>query len=93
MANEVYADLEILASMGDEYLVRIGKDALNALVVFDEHLVVRHWDGEKPVILEPYGDDAIRTAGDESASNNLAELPEVGGQEVIMLRDLCKERS
>ena len=49
MGEEVYVDLEVLADIGDEYLVRIGKDVLNSLVTFDEALTVRHWDGDKPV--------------------------------------------
>ena len=76
MVNEVYVDLEILATMGEEYLVRIGKDVLNTLVSFDKGLVVRHWDGEKPVILEPYGETAVRTKKDTSTVNNLEGIPE-----------------
>jgi hypothetical protein len=83
MGEEIYIDLEVLASMDDEYLVRIGKDSLNTLVLFDDHLVVRHWDGGKPVLLEPYGENAVRTRQDESSTNNLEELPEVDGNDIL----------
>lgn len=84
MGVEHYIDLEILAGMDDEYLVRISKDALNDLVTFDEALTVRHWDGDKPVVLEPYGEDAVRTREDASSNNNLAELPNVDADELLM---------
>ena len=75
MSEEVYADLEILATVGEDYLVRLPKADLNTLVSFCDELVVRHWDGTQPVVLEPYGDSAVRTKEDASEENNLAELP------------------
>ncbi len=75
MSEEVYADLEILASVGDDYLVRLSKSELNALVTFCDELVFRHWDGSQPVVLEPYGDSAVRSKEDASVENNLANLP------------------
>ena len=84
MGKEVYVDLEVLADLGDEYLVRVGKDALNTLVSHDEALTLRHWDGEKPVVLEPYGNDAVRTREDASSTNNLAELPNVDVDELFL---------
>lgn len=83
MGNTTYVDLEILADLGDEYLVRVGKDGLNALVEFDATLVVRHWDGEKPVVLEPYGDTAVRTREDARSTNNLENLPNVDVDELL----------
>lgn len=83
MGNEVYVDLEILADLGDEYLVRVGKDVLNTLVEFDPTLVVRHWDGERPVVLEPYGNDAVRTREDARSTNNLENLPNVDADELL----------
>lgn len=83
MSEEIYIDLEILASMDDEYLVRVGKDSLNTLVMFDDKLVVRHWDGEKPVLLEPYGETAVRSKDDDSSTNNLEDLPEVDAGKVL----------
>jgi hypothetical protein len=83
VGNEVYVDLEILADLGDEYLVRVGKDVLNTLVEFDPALVVRHWDGERPVVLEPYGNDAVRTREDASSTNNLENLPNVDADELL----------
>ena len=70
--------------MDDEYLVRVSKDNLNSLVAFDEALTVRHWDGNKPVVLEPYGDTAVRTREDASSENNLAELVNVDADELLM---------
>jgi hypothetical protein len=84
MGIETYIDLEILASMDDDYLVRVGKKDLNTLVVFDEALTIRHWDGDKPVVLEPYGEVAIRTREDASSTNNLAELPDIDVDELLM---------
>ncbi len=84
MGTETYIDLEILANLNDEYLVRVGKDALNSLVCFDEALTVRHWDGEKPVVLEPYGETAVRTREDASSTNNLTELPNVNVEDLLM---------
>ena len=77
MGEEVYVDLDILATVGEEYLVRIGKSDLNTLVTFADELVLRHWDGSRPVVLEPYGDSAVRTKEDASEENNLANLPNV----------------
>ncbi len=84
MGNETYIDLEILARMEDEYLVRVSKNDLNTLVAFDESLTVRHWNGNKPVALEPYGEDAIRTREDSSSTNNLVDLPNVDVDELLM---------
>ena len=76
MAEETYVDLTILARADENrYLVFIDKKDLNTLVKFNEGLVVRHWDGDKPVVLEPYGDVAVRTREDASAENNLESLP------------------
>jgi hypothetical protein len=72
-----YVDLEVLAEADDQYVVLIEKSNFNALVRFDQELVVRHWDGQKPVVLEPYGETAVRTQEDASESNNLAALPRV----------------
>ncbi len=74
---ETYIDLEILAKMKGCYLVMVEKESLNALASYDKCLVVRHWDGEKPVVLERYGDDAVRTREDSSKGNNLTALPTV----------------
>ena len=84
MGEEEYIDLEVLAEMDDEYLVRVGKDVLNALVTFDESLLVRHWDGEKPVVLEAYGETAVRTRDDAISTNNLANLPKVDVDELLL---------
>ena len=84
MGEETYIDLEVLAKTDAEYLVLIGKDALNSLVVFDENLTVRHWDGEKPVVLEPYGEKAVRTREDASRTNNLVDLPDVDTDELFL---------
>ena len=77
MNPDVYIDLEILAKTDNGYLVQVSKNALNDLVTFNDSLTVRHWDGEKPVVLEPYGDDAVRTQEDASEANNLDKLPQV----------------
>ena len=77
MGEEVYADLEILATVGEDYLVRINKTDLNILVAFANELVLRHWDGSQPIVLESYGDSAVRTREDASEENNLANLPNV----------------
>ena len=84
MGEEIYVDLEVLADMNDEYLVRISKDALNTLVMFDASLVIRHWDGDKPVVLEPYGENAVRTKGDAKSTNNLASLRNVDVNELFL---------
>ena len=82
MGEEVYADLEILAAVGDDYLIRINKSDLNTLVTFDDELVLRHWDGSQPVVLEPYGDSAVKTREDASEANNLANLPNVSEEDL-----------
>jgi len=84
MGEETYIDLEVLADLGDEYLVRIGKDVLNSLVTLDADLVVRHWDGDSPVVLEPYGETAVRTRDDARSTNNLASLPDVDVDELFL---------
>lgn len=84
MGVEHYVDLEVLANLGDEYLIRVGKDTLNSLVTYDEALTVRHWDGEKPVVLEPYGKTAVRTREDASSTNNLATLLEIDVDELLL---------
>ena len=78
MGEEVYIDLGIRATVEDEdYLVVISKADLNTLVTFSEDLVVRHWDGTNAVVLESYGDSAVRTKEDASSTNNLAGLPRI----------------
>ncbi len=84
MGEELYIDLEILANLDDEYLVRVSKSVLNSLVTFDESLIVRHWDGQKPVTLEPYGDSAVRTKEDATSTNNLVELANVDMDELLL---------
>ena len=84
MGEEMYIDLEILAEMDDEYLVRVGKDVLNSLVSFDKSLIVRHWDGNKPAVLEPYGETAVRTKADAVCTNNLVNLPDVDIDELFL---------
>lgn len=84
MGEEIYVDLEILAGLDDDYLVRISKTALNSLVNYDEALTLRHWDGDKPVVLEPYGENAVRTREDAEHSNNLVELPNVDVEELYL---------
>lgn len=75
---ETYIDLEILGKDNDgDFVVVISKEELARLVKFDEELVVRHWDGQKPTILENYGEFAVRTREDGSPANNLANLPKV----------------
>ncbi len=80
-----YVDLEILAEVADDdYLIRISKADLNTLVTFhcsariSDELVLRHWDGEHPVELEEYGENAVRTREDSTSSNNLSQLPRIG---------------
>jgi hypothetical protein len=84
MGKEVFIDLEVLADLGDEYLVRIGKNELNSLVTCDTDLVVRHWDGNSPVVLEPYGETAVRTRDDAKSTNNLASLPDIDVDELLL---------
>jgi hypothetical protein len=81
MGDNTYVDLQVLAEIdNDEYLVRISKADLNALVAFDDRLVVRHWDGNKPLMLETYGKSTVRTQGDADKSNNLVQLPRLHGE-------------
>ena len=71
-----YIDLQILGEASeDTYLVTFDKQELSRLVRFSEGLVIRHWDGEKPIVLEDYGESAVRTREDGSEANNLANLP------------------
>ncbi len=88
--GDTYADLEILAEVADDdYLIRISKADLNTLVNFNTELTIRHWDGEKPVSLEGYGEDAVRTVEDATVHNNLSELPRVGEHRLAaLLEDL-----
>ena len=82
-----YIDLQILATVDNDYLILVSKDTLNDLVTFDEQLTVRHWDGEKPVVLEPYGGTAVSTEDDDSDVNNLSRLPEVTNKTLDILLD------
>jgi len=84
MGKEIFLDLEVLADMGDEYLVRIGKNELNSLVTSTAGVTVRHWDGNSPVVLEPYGETAVRTRDDARSTNNLASLPDVDVDELLL---------
>lgn len=87
MGEAVYVDLEVLASIeDDDYLVRVSKKDLNSLVTFDENLVLRHWDGEKPVSLVAYGSDSVRTEGDANEENNLNNLPDLAGMTGIITK-------
>lgn len=80
MGEALYIDLEVLASIEEEeYLIKVSKKDLNSLVSFNEDLVLRHWDGTKPVSLVAYGSDSVRTEGDAKDSNNLSELPNLAG--------------
>lgn len=85
MGETLYVDLEVLANVDEEdYLVRISKKDLNGLVSFSEDLVLRHWDGDKPVSLVAYGKNSVRTKGDATEFNNLSNLPSlVGVTEII----------
>ena len=76
---ETYIDLEVLAEVvgEDSYLVVVSKEDLRQLVDFSSQLVLRSWDGKKPVVLEPYGDSAVRTSEDASETNNLVGLPNI----------------
>jgi hypothetical protein len=75
MGEKTFVDLDILADMDDSYLVSISKAELRSLVSFSDSLSIRHWDGEKPLVLESYGETAVRTEDDASSDNNLANLP------------------
>jgi hypothetical protein len=78
MGGTLYVDLEVLATVEeDDLLLRVSKKDLNSLVSFDEDLVLRHWDGDKPVSLVAYGSDSVRTEGDANEFNNLSELPKL----------------
>ena len=77
MGEKTFVDLDILADMGTNYLVSISKAELRSLVSFNDSLSIRHWDGEKPLVLESYGETAVRTTDDESKENNLTNLPNV----------------
>jgi hypothetical protein len=80
MGEVLYVDLEVLASVEEnDYLIRVSKKDLNGLVSFNEDLVLRHWDGTKPVSLVAYGSDSVRTEGDANDFNNLSELPKLAG--------------
>jgi hypothetical protein len=84
MADPTYVDLEVLAEVdGGEYLVVVSKKDLNSLVTFDEELVLRSWDGEKPVLLVAYGEEAVRTAGDTTEDNNLSNLPRLKLSDIL----------
>ena len=81
MGEETYVDLGIRATVENEdYLVVISKEDLNTLVTFSEDLVIRHWDGTNAVVLESYGDSAVRTREDASDANNLAGLPKLSSE-------------
>ena len=81
---EIYIDLDIVAEINNEdaYLVVFPKSDFNRLVSFSPDLSIRTWDGEKPVILETYGENAIRTNEDGSTDNNLVNLPDVSMDQV-----------
>jgi len=80
----VFVDLDILASIvgEDSYLVVVSKEDLRQLVEFSSGLVLRSWDGKKPVVLEPYGDSAVRTSEDASEANNLEGLPNISRKSI-----------
>ena len=81
---DTYVDLDILGDTDDGYLVHITKSSLNDLVSFNEELTIRNWDGTKPVVLEPYGNDAVRTREDASEANNLSALPSVEVSDLLV---------
>ncbi len=84
MGATVYVDLEVLAEIdNDDYLISISKKDLNDLVSFNEELVLRNWDGEKPVLLGTYGEDAVRTEGDANEGNNLSNLPRLKISDIL----------
>jgi len=75
---ETYIDLKILGNYEeDAFIISIDKEELARLVGFSAQLVIRHWDGEKPLVLETYGEDAVRTREDGSVANNLVNLPSI----------------
>jgi len=84
MDETVYVDLEVLAEVepDEDYVLTISKKDLNALVAFDENLVVRHWDGFKPVRLRAYGNNAVRTEADATEGNNLSNLSRIDEAEL-----------
>jgi len=82
----IYVDLQVLAEVEDDsYLVTVSKEDLNALVCFNDSLVVRHWDGEKPVELVAYGNAAVRTMEDADETNNLANVPRLRDEDLKKL--------
>ena len=82
--TEVFVDLDILADVvgEDSYLVVVSKEDLRQLVDFSPGLVLRSWNGKKPVVLEPYGDSAVRTSEDASEANNLEGLPNISRKSI-----------
>lgn len=75
---ETYVDLEILGHKENgTFVISIEKEGLAQLVGFSDQLVIRHWDGKKPIVLETYGESAVRTREDGSESNNLTNLPRI----------------
>lgn len=87
MGGVLYVDLEVLATIEeDDFLIRVSKKDLNGLVSFDEDLVLRHWDGERPVTLVAYGSDSVRTESDATKDNNLSELPDLAGMTGIITK-------
>ncbi len=78
-----YLDVEVLAEDADDdsYIIRIAKEDLNTLVASD--FEIRHWNGSKPVLLETYGTNAVRTASDDDSDNNLSSLPNVSLERLI----------
>lgn len=75
---ETYIDIQIVGKTGEgDYVAILPKEELARLVNFSEELVIRNWDGERPVPLERYGDDAVRSQEDASVENNLENLPTV----------------
>jgi len=87
MGDVLYVDLEVLATVDeDDFLIRVSKKDLNGLVTFDEDLVLRHWDGKKPVTLVAYGSNSVRTESDATEDNNLSELPELADMAGVILK-------
>ena len=79
-----FIDLEVLGEVTgeDSYLLVVSKEDLRQLVTFSPNLVLRSWDGNKPVVLEPYGDSTVRTSEDASEVNNLAGLPNISRRSI-----------
>ena len=87
MGDVLYVDLEVLATVDeDDFLIRVSKKDLNGLVSFDEDLVLRHWNGTRPVILVAYGSNSVRTESDATKDNNLSELPDLAGMTGIITK-------